>query len=192
MANGVLCDSWGFFVFVFVLQTWFNVFSFCLKFSFFVLIIIFLMSSNMSLWRSESVVDKYRWRCGKGKWGEQCNTTRSLRHFSWFTKSKLTLMEIMLLTYDILQKVLSEAIVAVWVWIFLAHTHTTHAHATLLSRVYTLTLGRLLLASTRVHTQTHCDLGVKESMAELHGDRRIDEKWRWWLPKGALVTPQGW
>jgi len=23
--------------------------------------------SNMRLWRSESVIDKYRWRCGKGK-----------------------------------------------------------------------------------------------------------------------------
>jgi len=61
--------------------------------------------SNMSLWKSESVIDKYRWRFGKGKRGQRCNTTRSLRHSSWFTKSKLTLLEIMLLTYDILQKV---------------------------------------------------------------------------------------
>ena len=41
--------------------------------------------SNMRLWRSDSVVDKYRWRCGKGKRGERCNATRSLRHSSWFT-----------------------------------------------------------------------------------------------------------
>jgi hypothetical protein len=27
--------------------------------------------SNMSLWKSESVIDKYRWRCGKGKRGER-------------------------------------------------------------------------------------------------------------------------
>jgi hypothetical protein len=26
--------------------------------------------SHMTLWRRESVIDKYRWRCGKGKWGE--------------------------------------------------------------------------------------------------------------------------
>jgi len=26
--------------------------------------------SNMSIWRSESVIDEYRWRCGKGKRGE--------------------------------------------------------------------------------------------------------------------------
>ena len=65
--------------------------------------------SSVSLWRSESIRDKYR-RCGKGKQGKQCNATRSLRHSSWFPKSKLTLLEIILLTYDIMQKVLSKAI----------------------------------------------------------------------------------
>jgi len=67
-------------------------------------------SSNMSLWKSESVIDKFRWRCGKGKRGQRCNATRSLRHSSWFTDSKLTLLEIMLLTYDIMQKVPSKVI----------------------------------------------------------------------------------
>lgn len=66
--------------------------------------------SNMSLWKSESVADKYRWRCGKGKRGQRCNATRSLRHSSWFTKSKLTIQEIMLLTYDIMNQVPSKTI----------------------------------------------------------------------------------
>jgi hypothetical protein len=30
---------------------------------------------NISLWRSESVIDKFRSRCGKGKRGQQCNAT---------------------------------------------------------------------------------------------------------------------
>jgi len=66
--------------------------------------------SNMSLWKSERVIDKLRWRCGKGKRGQRCNATWSLRHSSWFTDSKLTLLEIMLLTYDIMQKAPSNAI----------------------------------------------------------------------------------
>jgi transposase-like protein len=60
--------------------------------------------SNMRLWKSETVADKHRWRCGKGPRGARCNGTRSLRHASWFTKSKLNLLEVMLLTYDILEK----------------------------------------------------------------------------------------
>jgi hypothetical protein len=66
--------------------------------------------SNMSLWKSERVIDKLRWGCGKGKRGERCNGTRSLRHSSWFTGSKLTLLEIMLLTYGIMRKVPSNTI----------------------------------------------------------------------------------
>jgi len=66
--------------------------------------------NNMSLWRSERVIDKYRWGCGKGKRGQRCNGTRSLRHSSWFSKSKLTLLEIMLLTYHIMQKMPYKAI----------------------------------------------------------------------------------
>jgi hypothetical protein len=66
--------------------------------------------SNVSLWRSDSVIDKFHWRCRKGKRGQQCNATRSVRHSSWFTKSKLTLLEVMLLTYYIMQKVPSAEI----------------------------------------------------------------------------------
>jgi transposase-like protein len=66
--------------------------------------------SNMSLWKSERVSDKLRWWCGKGKRGQRCNGTRSLRHSSWFTKSKLHLVEIMLLTYYIIQYLKSAEI----------------------------------------------------------------------------------
>jgi hypothetical protein len=59
-------------------------------------------SCNMRRWECESVIGKYHWRCGKG--GEQRNATRSLRHSSWFTESKLTLLGIMLMTYNIMQK----------------------------------------------------------------------------------------
>jgi transposase-like protein len=69
-----------------------------------------MCGSNMRLSSSKSVIDKCRWKCGKGKRGERCNATRSLRHSSWFSKSKLTLLEIMLVTYDILLKVPSQAI----------------------------------------------------------------------------------
>jgi hypothetical protein len=65
--------------------------------------------SNMRLSR-DSVIDKYRWKCGKRKRGKRCNTTRSLRHSSWFTQSKLTLLEVMSVTYDILLKVPSQGI----------------------------------------------------------------------------------
>lgn len=58
--------------------------------------------SNMSLCRSPAKIDNYRWKCGKGKRGQRCNGSRSLRYSSWFTRSKLTLVQIMLLTYDIL------------------------------------------------------------------------------------------
>jgi hypothetical protein len=39
-------------------------------------------SSNMRLWESDSVIDKHRWRCGKGKKGERCNVRRGLGHSS--------------------------------------------------------------------------------------------------------------
>jgi hypothetical protein len=69
-----------------------------------------MCGSNMHLWRSESIIGKCRRRRGKGKGGEHCNATWSLRHSSWFTKSKLSLLEIMLLTFDIMQRVPSQAI----------------------------------------------------------------------------------
>jgi len=66
--------------------------------------------SNMSLWKCKGVIDNLRWKCAKGKRGERCNGTRSLRHSSWFTDSKLTLLEVMLLTHDIMEKRLSKDI----------------------------------------------------------------------------------
>jgi len=66
--------------------------------------------SNMSLSRSAATIDKYRWVCGKGKRGQRCRGTRSLRHSSWFTRSKLALVQIMLLTLDILVKIPAKGI----------------------------------------------------------------------------------
>jgi hypothetical protein len=34
--------------------------------------------------------------------------------------------------------------------------------------------------------------GVKESMGELYGDRRVAEKWHGRLPRSAVVNLQGW
>jgi len=58
----------------------------------------------MSLCRSAARIDKYRWKCCKWKRGQRCNGSRSLRHSSWFKKSKLALVQIMFITFDILLK----------------------------------------------------------------------------------------
>jgi hypothetical protein len=60
--------------------------------------------SNMSFCRSAASIDKYRWKCCKGKRGQRCNGSLSVRHCSWFTKRNLALVQIMLLTLDILLK----------------------------------------------------------------------------------------
>jgi ribosomal protein S27AE len=65
---------------------------------------------EMKLYKYEAGIDKFRWYCGsKGTQG-RCETARSIRHSSWFTRSKLTLLEVMLVTYDTLQKVPAKAI----------------------------------------------------------------------------------
>jgi len=46
----------------------------------------------------------FRWRCRKRVAGARCRGTASIRHGSWFQLSNLTLMEVMLLTYDILRR----------------------------------------------------------------------------------------
>jgi transposase-like protein len=58
--------------------------------------------SNMSFCRSAGGIDEYRWKCRKGKRSQRCNRSKSVRYSSWFTRSKLHLVEIMLLTLDIL------------------------------------------------------------------------------------------
>jgi ribosomal protein S27AE len=66
--------------------------------------------SEMKLYKYEAGVDKFRWYCGsKGTQGRS-EAARSIRHSSWFTRSKLTLLEVMLVTYNILQKVPAKAI----------------------------------------------------------------------------------
>jgi hypothetical protein len=65
--------------------------------------------SNMRL-QKDSVIDKYRWGCCKGKQTGRCSSKLSLRYSSLFTRRKLTLLEVMLVTSDILLKVLSQAI----------------------------------------------------------------------------------
>jgi hypothetical protein len=45
--------------------------------------------------------DGFIWRCQRRVAGARCNQSVSIRHGSWFQWSKLTLQEIILLTYDI-------------------------------------------------------------------------------------------
>jgi len=45
--------------------------------------------------------DGFIWRCQRRVAGARCNQSASVRHRSWFQWSKLTLQEIILLTYDI-------------------------------------------------------------------------------------------
>jgi len=66
--------------------------------------------SDMHLWRCKTVLDEYRWGCGKGRRMERCRATRSLRHGSWFTKSNLSLFEVLIMTYCILGKMPFENI----------------------------------------------------------------------------------
>ena len=48
-----------------------------------------------------NVTDGYVWRCQRRVAGAACKQSTSIRHGSWFQLSRLTLYEIMLLTYDI-------------------------------------------------------------------------------------------
>ena len=49
-------------------------------------------------------LDGFRWRCRRRVAGGRCRGTASIRHGSWFQLSNLTLLEIMVLTYDILRR----------------------------------------------------------------------------------------
>jgi hypothetical protein len=59
----------------------------------------------MNLSKHEAGVDKFRWYCGKKGTEGRCQNSRSIRHSSWFTNRKLIFLEVMLLTYDVLNKV---------------------------------------------------------------------------------------
>jgi hypothetical protein len=53
---------------------------------------------SMNLSKYEVGMDKFRRYCGKKGTEGRCQTSRSVRHSSWFTNSKLTFLEVMLLT----------------------------------------------------------------------------------------------
>jgi hypothetical protein len=56
-------------------------------------------------WSVRSTVsDGFVWRCQRRVAGAACNQSTSIRHGSWFRLSRLTLQEIMLLTYDIIYR----------------------------------------------------------------------------------------
>ena len=46
----------------------------------------------------------FRWRCRKGSRGARCRGTASIKHGSWFQKSYLTFLEILLITYGIVSR----------------------------------------------------------------------------------------
>ena len=48
--------------------------------------------------------DGFRWRCWKSVARVRCHGTASIRHGSWFQLSNLTLLEIIVITYDILRR----------------------------------------------------------------------------------------
>ena len=61
-------------------------------------------SRDMTWYADPSVIDGFRWRCRRMVAGTRCHGSRSARHGSWFQKSKLTLQEVMYLTYGILRR----------------------------------------------------------------------------------------
>ena len=65
--------------------------------------------SKMKLYKYEAGIDKFRWYCGRKGTQVGCEAAGSIRHSSWGTRSKVTLIEVMLVTYDILQNVPAKA-----------------------------------------------------------------------------------
>jgi hypothetical protein len=54
----------------------------------------------MTWYERPDIRDRFHWRCQRRVAGSRCNTSASIRHGSWFQQSKLTLFEIIILTYD--------------------------------------------------------------------------------------------
>ena len=65
---------------------------------------------NMNFSVRERDTDGYAWRCCKRRNSVRCGGSRSVRYGSWFTRSKLTMVEVLLLTYDIIRNVPSSMI----------------------------------------------------------------------------------
>jgi len=63
-----------------------------------------LCGRDMTWHADTSAVDGFRWRCRRMVAGNRCSGSRSIRHGSWFQRSKLTLQEVLFLTYDILSR----------------------------------------------------------------------------------------
>ncbi|KFM72220.1 hypothetical protein X975_17940, partial [Stegodyphus mimosarum] len=59
--------------------------------------------SGMKQKLKKSYSDGFVYVCRKMVGGNQCNTEMSIRHNSWFSKSKLKLFEVLLITYEILR-----------------------------------------------------------------------------------------
>jgi hypothetical protein len=54
-------------------------------------------------WCTSGDKNGYRWRCRKKVGGTMCNTSRSIRYGSWFTRSNITFKEVRYITYNILR-----------------------------------------------------------------------------------------
>lgn len=66
---------------------------------------------SMVLKQTANTTDKVRWECNKHGKNRICRTRRSIRVQSWFSSSKLSLGEIMNLTYEILNGTESKQII---------------------------------------------------------------------------------
>ena len=64
----------------------------------------------MSWYVDGSVKNGYRWRCWRGVSASARRASISVRHGSWFLQSNLNVMEVLLLTYDIVRSVPAHTI----------------------------------------------------------------------------------
>jgi hypothetical protein len=60
--------------------------------------------SDMRFCRRQNATDGYKWMCQKVPHGCRCNGSRSIRHSKWFSRSHLTLQEVLNLTYHIVRR----------------------------------------------------------------------------------------
>ena len=66
--------------------------------------------SQMSWFVDASVKNGYRWRCRTVVYASACRASISIRHGTWFQQSNQNFMEVLLLMYDIVHRVLAHAI----------------------------------------------------------------------------------
>ena len=70
--------------------------------------------SGMKQKLKKSYLDGFGYVCHKMVGNNQYNTEMSIRHNSWFSKSKLKLFEVLLITYEILRGTKTGRIAGVW------------------------------------------------------------------------------